>query len=88
MARHEAAVEAAIKAAGNRLSDCDRPLIELCRVLAAQMDDAGTNPSTRLTAAYLSGLKDLRRALVTGADPATANNRLAQLRAIHAPRRT
>jgi hypothetical protein len=40
------------------------PLIELCRTLAGQMDEAGKDPSTRLTAAYLSALKDFRRAVV------------------------
>lgn len=39
------------------------PLVALARTLAAQMDAAGTDPSTRLTAAYLSALKDIERAL-------------------------
>lgn len=37
-------------------------LVELCRTLARQMDAAGEDPSTRLTAAYLSALKDVTRA--------------------------
>lgn len=41
------------------------PLVELCRTLARQMDAAGDEPSTRLSAAYLSALKDVRRATVT-----------------------
>lgn len=36
-------------------------LVELCRTLARQMDAAGAEASTRLTAAYLSALKDVSR---------------------------
>lgn len=36
--------------------------IELARTLARQMDDAMPEPSTRLSAAYLSVLKDLAKA--------------------------
>ncbi len=81
------AVEAAIAAAGDKLGPTDKPLLQLLRTLAEQMDAAGPNPSTRLSAAYLSALKDLRRALETkpSAIP-PANNRLAQLRAIHGRR--
>ena len=83
MPRHPDAIDAAVRAGGNRLGPCDKPLIELCQVLAAQMDDAGPNASTRLTACYLSCLKDLRRSLDAAADTSPANSRLAQLRAIH-----
>ncbi len=81
------AVETALTAAGSKLGPTDQPLIHLLRTLADQMDAAGPNPSTRLSAAYLSALKDLRRALETkpSAIP-PANNRLAQLRAIHGRR--
>ena len=87
MARHQDAVETAIQAAGNKLDDIDKPLIELVRVLAEQMDAAGPDPSTRLTASYLSSLKDLRRTLGDGPavqDP--ASSRLAQLRSMHGRR--
>lgn len=62
--KHAEAVEMAVD--GARLSTIPEhaPLVELCRVLAAQMDAAGTDPTTRLTAAYLSALKDLRRAIL------------------------
>ena len=36
-------------------------LVQLGQILAAQMDDAGSQPSTRLSAAYLSVLVNLRR---------------------------
>lgn len=36
--------------------------VELARTLARQMDDAMPEPSTRLSAAYLSVLKDLAKA--------------------------
>mgnify|MGYP006903491817 CR=1 FL=1 len=46
------------------LDDDDRSAatIELARTLARQMDDALPEPSTRLSAAYLSVLKDLTKA--------------------------
>ena len=78
------ALESAITAAGTKLGPCDKPLVELLRLLADQVDAAGSDPSTRLTAAYLSALKDFRRALDNApANANPANNRLAQLRAIH-----
>ena len=84
MTTNRTAVETAITAAGTKLGDVDMPLIELLRTLADQMDTAGPDPSTRLSAAYLSCLKDFRRALESKpAVPTPANSRLAQLRAIH-----
>jgi hypothetical protein len=41
----------------------NRALVSLCRLLAEQIDDAGEKASNRLTAAYLSALKDLNRIL-------------------------
>lgn len=38
-------------------------VVALCRVLARQMDLAGVEVSSRVTAAYLSALKDLRKAM-------------------------
>lgn len=63
--QHRDAIEAAV--VDGRLDKHPQhlPLIELCRVLADQMDAAGAEPSTRLTAAYLSALKDLRRAVLS-----------------------
>ena len=77
------AVEAAITETGLARLDRYAPLLELCRVLARQMDGAGDAPSTRLSAAYLSALKDLGRAVQ--AMPATPRevSRVARLRALH-----
>ena len=87
MGHHEKAITAAITAAGNKLGPTETPLVELAKVLARQMDAAGPDPSTRLTAAYLSCLKDIRRALAdTPPTAASTNSRLAQLRANHARR--
>ncbi len=59
-------------------------LISLCRLLARQVDDAGDDASTRLTAAYLSALKDLNRAL--GAEQGgTAGGKLGELRSVPRP---
>jgi hypothetical protein len=76
---HTRAVEAAIKAAGRGLTAADKPLIELCRTLAAQMDAAGADASTRLSAAYLSSLINLRRSLPRQAS-ARSKGKLAELR--------
>ena len=87
MGRHEKAMNAAIKAAGNKLGPTETPLVELAKVLARQMDAAGPDPSTRLSGSYFSCLKDIRRVLADTPVAATpANSRLAQLRAIHAHR--
>lgn len=62
---HLEAIEAAMTS--SRLTEHAEhaPLVELCRTLARQMDAAGDEPSTRLSAAYLSALKDVRRATIT-----------------------
>lgn len=60
--KHMEAVTAAITESRLDERPAHAPLLELCRTLAGQMDAAGPDPSTRLTAAYLSALKDLRRA--------------------------
>jgi hypothetical protein len=80
MGQHLTALEAAFKGAGLRLKATDKPLMELCRTLAAQMDEAGSEPSTRLTAAYLSALKDLRRAVAESTAQTTKPGKLAELR--------
>ena len=61
------------------------PLVELCRTLARQMDAAGDEPSTRLSAAYLSALKDVRRATVT-LPAKTSTSKLGHLRAANKPK--
>ncbi|WP_269939023.1 hypothetical protein [Arthrobacter sp. HY1533] len=59
------------------LTGSHKPLMELCRTLAGQMDREGANASTRLTAAYLSALKDLNR-VTTGSGSAGATGSSAQ----------
>lgn len=66
--KHLEAVESCVSHGSLDRQPAHAPLVELCRTLAAQMDASGLDPSTRLTAAYLSALKDLRRAL--GSTPA------------------
>lgn len=81
MNRHAKAIEAAIASGKARLSDDQAPLVELCRVLADQMDAAGAEgPSSRLAAAYLSALKDLARALASIKPRMEDTGKLAQLR--------
>lgn len=79
--KHKDAIEAAI--AANQLGTMPEhsPLIELCRTMSAQMDAAGADPSTRLTAAYLSALKDMRRAIAE-LPPQREPGKLAELRAV------
>lgn len=87
MNRHSKAIEAAIASGKSRLSDDQAPLVELCRVLADQMDTAGTDgPSSRLAAAYLSALKDLSRALSSIKPRMEDTGKLAQLRRDRASR--
>lgn len=68
-------------------ADEDAALLALCRLLADQMDDAvqdsDEGPSTRLSAAYLSALKDLQRALSREVEQRNKGSRLAHLRAVH-----
>lgn len=79
MGNHLDAVEATITAAGNVLDGRHTALLELVRTLAGQMDTAGADPSTRLSTAYLSTLKDLGRVTATPA-PARKTKGLAELR--------
>jgi len=46
------------------------------------MDAAGEEPSTRLSAAYLSALKDLTRAQAASSET-PASGKVAKLRALH-----
>lgn len=67
-------------------------LIALCRLLADQIDGSGSEATNRLTAAYLSALKDVER-VMAGRTPGTqggssdekgagAGGKLGQLQAI------
>jgi hypothetical protein len=79
---HGRAMNLAIKAGKGTLTDAHAPLLALCKELATQMDAADGDPSTRLTAAYLSALKDLARALAVKQAAAPVQGKLAQLRAL------
>lgn len=79
MGKHRAAVEKAVKAGKRQLTDQHLPLIELLRALADQID-ATEEPSTRLTASYLSALKDLGRALGDEPKATGGGGKLAELR--------
>lgn len=78
------ALERTIAAGAGTLTDKHAALLALCRELAGQMDDAGTDggPSTRLIAAYLSALKDLGRALAVPVEKERVGGKLSQLRGI------
>ncbi len=78
--RHTKAVSAAVKAGEGILSPVHEPLIQLVTELAAQMDAAGGESSTRLSAAYLSALKDLGRALAN-VHPQEAPDAIDELKA-------
>lgn len=56
--------------------------IELCRVTARQMDAAEDAPTNRLSAVYLSCLKDLSRA-ATGTPNSAGKTTLSKLRSSH-----
>lgn len=61
--KHASAVRRAVRAANLSANPANLPLVELCVTLARQVDDSGPEgPGTRLSAAYLSALKDLTRA--------------------------
>lgn len=79
--KHRKAIDAAVKITGLDGMPEHEPLLELCRTLAGQMDAAGNEPSTRLTAAYLSALKDLRRAAAE-LPPKREPGKLAELREV------
>lgn len=55
-------------------------LVALCRDVANQMDAAAGSPTNRLSAVYLSCLKDLARATTA---TKTSGSKLGQLRATH-----
>lgn len=65
MGKQQEALERTIAAGANLISEKHAALLALCRELAGQMDEASSvsGPSTRLSAAYLSALKDLGRVL-------------------------
>lgn len=79
------ALERVIAASRTLQAPASAAVVQLARLMASQVDAAGPAASTRLTAAYLSALKDLRR-LSVGGDTAAAKpaSRLAFMQAIAA----
>ncbi|MFI9537466.1 hypothetical protein ACIG56_30015 [Nocardia fusca] len=73
--KHRAALERTLKG-----RDVTPALAELARDLADQCDAASSGPSTRLSATYLSALKDIARS-DSGAG-AGKGGKLAELRAV------
>lgn len=64
MGTHVAAVDEAVSAGG--LGPVDRPLIELARLLARQMDAAGEAAGTRLVGTYLTTVRTLTNRAAAG----------------------
>ena len=64
MGTHLTAVDEAVSAGG--LGPVDRPLIELVRLLARQMDAAGEDAGTRLVASYLTSVRTLTNRAAAG----------------------
>lgn len=60
---NRSSLEATIKANPALSLDANAAIVQLSRTLADQVDDAGPEVSSRVSAAYLSALKDLRRAV-------------------------
>lgn len=63
---NRAALEATIGAAPVLAEDEHAATVQLARTLADLVDGAGTEVSSRLSAAYLSALKDVGRAVKAG----------------------
>lgn len=66
---HSAAVSRLLRSTGLLHVPEEAPLVMLVKDLAKQMDHDG---GTRIAAAYLSALKDVRRVLAYGARPKTS----------------
>lgn len=64
MGTHATAVDEAVSAGG--LGPVDRPLIELARLLARQMDAAGEAAGTRLVGTYLTTVRTLTNRAAAG----------------------
>ncbi|RYF60718.1 MAG: hypothetical protein EOO27_04850 [Comamonadaceae bacterium] len=76
--------ELEVSLAEMRLGDQHAALISLCRATAQQMDDADGVPTNRLSAVYLSCLKDLTRASSPSRGPDGPTS-LSRLRSRHVP---
>jgi hypothetical protein len=67
--------------------DENAALVSLCRLLAEQIDEAkdmGKTPSSHVSAAYLSALKDLRRLKESERRSGDGGSKLGNLRSVHA----
>jgi len=79
---HRGALAVTIRACAALQDPANAALVMLAKTLARQMDDAGPAASTRLSAAYLSALKDVHRVVgATKNQPAQTDKR-AKLRAL------
>lgn len=79
---HSQAVEDAISAAGDLLKPVHGPLLGLVRALAEQMDATGPEgPGSRLSASYLSALKDFGKVATPPVKPAAAVDPVDELKA-------
>lgn len=82
MKMHRRALDAAVKAAGAKLTAADKPLIELARALADQVDAAGPDgPGTRLAGTYLTTLRTLQ-ARMGLLEKSAGTGKLAELRSV------
>ena len=63
--QNRSALEATVTANPALSLEANAAIVQLARTLADQVDDAGPDVSSRVSAAYLSALKDLRRAVAT-----------------------
>lgn len=64
------AFEVTFKSDKRLASDKHAALVALCRLLSDQIDGSGAEATNRLTAAYLSALKDIER-VMAGRTPGT-----------------
>lgn len=82
MSTHREAVEAAVSAAQGVLKTTDKPLIELARALADQVDASGADgPGTRLAGTYLTTLRTLH-SRIGGSLEAGPATKLSKLRSV------
>ena len=76
------ALERTLRAGEGQLGEVHAALVELCRTMADQIDRADDRgPSSHVSAAYLSALKDLHRAIGDEKKESTGGN-LARLRSV------
>lgn len=79
---HRGALAATIRACPPLQEPSNAALVALAKTLAKQMDDAGGDASTRLSAAYLSALKDVHRVVTATKAPKAQSDKRAKLHAL------